>query len=126
MRCISRLANVVVAIFALAVIVADTTPLKAATAPAIHKVGAVTRHASNFVGQVVFLSGYLLAREQGYILFSDEPKGKISQYDLPVVGAGIDQMIPMKKYVIEGRFVDGDLVTSNANKYHLELIGLQP
>ena len=85
------------------------------------KVGAVTRHAERFVGQHVLLSGYLLARDAGYILFSDEPRGKISRYDLPVAGAGIDQMMPTKRYLIEGEFLDRGLAASNGNRYQLEL-----
>jgi hypothetical protein len=93
----------------------------AASAPVVHKVGAVTRHASTFVGQDVALSGYLLAREDGYILFSDEPGGRISRYDLPVTGDGIDQVAPRTRYLIEGSFLDHGLKASNGNPDHLEL-----
>lgn len=89
--------------------------------PAPLKVGAVTRHADGFVGQHVRLIGYLLAREPGYILVSDEARGRITRYDLPVTGAGIDGMLPLKKYVIEGEFLDHGLTASNGNAYHLEL-----
>jgi hypothetical protein len=90
----------------------DPTPLK---------VGAVTRHPERFVGQHVLLSGYLLAREAGYILFSDEPRGRISSYDLPVVGPSVDRMVPTKRYMIEGEFRDHGLTASNGSHYHLEL-----
>ncbi len=89
--------------------------------PAPLKVGAVTRHADGFVGQHVVLRGYLLAREPGYILFSDEARGRISRYDLPVTGAGIERMAPMRKYVIEGEFLDHGLAAGNGSPYHLEL-----
>jgi hypothetical protein len=93
----------------------------AADRAAVHKIGAVTRHARQYVGQKVTLTGYLLARETGYVLFSDEPTGKISAHDLPVSGVGLDQLQPMMKYVIEGTFLDHGLQANNGNLYHLEL-----
>ena len=93
----------------------------AAAAPVVHKVGAVTRHASTFIGQDLVLSGYFLAREDGYILFSDEAGGRISRYDLPVTGVGIDQIAPRTRYLIEGKFLDQGLTASNGNPDHLEL-----
>ena len=84
-----------------------------ASSPAPLKVGAVTRHAAGFLGRHVLLGGYLLARETGYILFSDEPSGRISPYDLPVLGPGIDRMLPMKKILIEGTFLHRDVAASN-------------
>jgi hypothetical protein len=93
----------------------------AAAAPTVHKVGAVTRHAPAFIGQDVVMRGYLLARENGYILFSDEPGGRIGRYDLPVSGAGIDQIVPRNRYVIEGKFLDHGLKALNGNPDHLEL-----
>jgi hypothetical protein len=92
-----------------------------AAAGPIHKVGAVTRHAAKFIGQTVVLEGYVLATEGGYILFSDEPTGKISVHDLPVTGAGADALQPLKKYLIEGTFLDHGLTASNGSIYHLEL-----
>ncbi len=93
----------------------------AASAPVVHKVGAVTRHAAKFIGQDVVMRGYLLARADGYILFSDEPGGRIGRYDLPVTGAGIDAIVAHKRYVIEGMFLDHGLTASNGNPDHLEL-----
>ncbi len=93
----------------------------AASAPTVHKVGAVTRHAAKFIGQDVTMRGYLLARESGYILFSDEPGGRIGRYDLPVAGNGIDAIVPGKRYIIEGRFLDHGLKALNGNPDHLEL-----
>ena len=92
-----------------------------AASPVIHKVGAVTRHAAHYLNQDVMLRGYLLARGNGYVLFSDEPGGKISRYDLPVVGPGVDQMKPMQRYVVEGTFLDHGLSASNGSPVHLEL-----
>ncbi len=85
------------------------------------RVGAVTRHAERFVGQHILLRGYLLARSTGYILFSDEARGRISRYDLPVAGAGIDQMTPAKSYLIEGEFLRRGVAASNGSKYELDL-----
>ncbi len=93
----------------------------AGAAPVVHKVGAVTRHAAKFIGQDVAMRGYLLARKNGYILFSDEPGGRIGRYDLPVSGAGIDAIVPGKRFVIEGTFLDHGLKASNGNPDHLEL-----
>jgi hypothetical protein len=93
----------------------------AGAAPLVHKVGAVTRHAAKFIGQDVTMRGYLLARESGYILFSDEPGGRIGRYDLPVTGAGIEGIVPGKRFVIEGTFLDHGLTASNGNPDHLEL-----
>ena len=111
--------NLLPPILGAAVLVALTYP--AVSAPAIHKVGAITRHAAKFVGQDVAMRGYMLARADGYILFSDEPGGRIGRYDLPVSGGGIDQIQPGKRYVIEGRFLDHGLKASNGNPDHLEL-----
>ena len=90
----------------------------------VRKVGAVTWHARQYVGQHVTLTGYLLALETGYVLFSDEPTGKISAHDLPVTGVGLDLLQPMRKYLIEGTFLDHGLEASNGNRYHLELTGV--
>ena len=102
-------------------IVAVAAVHPAASAPVVHKVGAVTRHAAKFIGQDVTMRGYLLARRNGYILFSDEPGGRIGRYDLPVSGTGIDQIVAHKRYVIEGTFLDHGLKASNGNPDHLEL-----
>ena len=93
----------------------------AANVATARKVGAVTWHASQYVGQTVKLVGYLVAREPGYVLFSDEPTGKISTHDLPVSGVGVDTFQPMRKYIIEGILLDHGLQARNGNHYHLEL-----
>jgi hypothetical protein len=87
----------------------------------VYKVGQVTWHAQRFIDQEVVLSGYLLTREKGYVIVSDEPSGRISAHDLPVIGPGLDQMQPMKRYLMEGKFLDHGLLASNGNRYHLEL-----
>ncbi len=87
----------------------------------LHMIGQVTRHAQNFASQQVRVQGYLLKKEKGYIIFSDEAGGIISSYDLPVIGQGIDLVEFKKKYILEGRFVKDGLVSSNNNLYHLEL-----
>jgi len=93
----------------------------AANVPIAHKIGSVTWHAARFVNQDLALSGYLLLRADGYVLFSDEPSGAISAHDLPVTGHGIDTVVPNVRYIISGHFVHGGLVASNGNPYHLEL-----
>ena len=93
----------------------------AASAPMVHSVGAITRHAAKYIGRDVAMHGYLLARRHGYILFSDEPGGRIGRYDLPVTGTGIDGIVPHKRYIIEGTFLDHGLRASNHNPDHLAL-----
>ena len=92
--------------------------------PTVHTVGEVTRHAQSFVGQTVFIRGYLLQRENGYVIFSDEATGSISSFDLPVTGQGIDLMQPNQAYLVEGTFLNQGLTASNGNLYHLELSSL--
>jgi hypothetical protein len=94
---------------------------KPSTAAQSRTVGSVTRHAAQFAGQSVFLKGYLLKKEPGYILFSDEATGSVSGYDLPITGAGIDLIQPNQAYLVQGTFLAGGLTASNGNKYHLEL-----
>ena len=103
------------------VAVASAGAAIAASPPTVHKIGAVTWHAAKFVNQDLVLSGYLLLRADGYVLFSDEPGGRVSQHDLPVTGAGIELVQPKIRYAIRGHFVHGGLVASNGNPYHLEL-----
>ncbi len=98
----------------------------AAAGPAhamVHKVGAVTWHAARYAGRSVDIAGYVLVMQQGYVLFSDEPTGKVSAHDLPVTGADIGALRLHKKYRLRGTFMRGGLKASNGNPYHLELAG---
>ena len=94
---------------------------EATVPPIVHKVGAVTWHAKTYAAQIVSVRGYVLALQDGYLLFSDEPTGAISAHDLPVEGPGTGTMVLKGKYVLVGRFVAGGLKASNGNPYHLEL-----
>ncbi len=87
----------------------------------MYKVGQVTWHAKRFVDREIVVSGYLLKRENGYVIVSDEDRGAISAHDLPVSGPGIDQMQSATKYVMKGKFLDRGLSASNGSPYHLEL-----
>ena len=87
----------------------------------LRKIGAVTWHPLKFVGKEVTLSGYMLSREKDYVIFSDEPTGRISSHDLPVSGPGTEALQSHKKYKIQGKFLDSGLVATNGNTYHLEL-----
>jgi hypothetical protein len=89
--------------------------------PPIHTVGEVTRHAAQFVGQSVLIRGYLLKKESGYIIFSDESTGSISSFDLPITGQGIDLIQPKQSYLVRGIFLDHGLKASNGSPNHLEL-----
>ncbi len=95
-------------------------PSPTATLP-LHTIGQVTRHANRFAGQNVKVAGYLIKKEAGYLIFSDETVGAISSFDLPVIGAGIDIVKSGQKYTLEGAFIYGGLKSSNKNLYHLEL-----
>lgn len=87
----------------------------------LHTIGQVTRHARGFIGEHVRLQGYLLKREKGYLLFSDEAGGPIGRYDLPVTGSGLEAVILKQKYILEGTFLDHVPVASNGNPDHVEL-----
>jgi hypothetical protein len=87
----------------------------------VHKVGKVTWHPLGYVGKTIALRGYLLQRDDGYILFSDEPGGKVSVHDLPVTGTGIETLKDHQLYLLHGRFVMGGLAAANGSPYHLEL-----
>ncbi len=86
-----------------------------------YTVGEVTRNPLPFVGQTVLIRGFLLKRENGYVIVSDESSGPVSNYDLPVTGQGIDIIQPNQAYLIEGTFLGQGLTASNGNTYHLDL-----
>jgi hypothetical protein len=88
----------------------------------LHTVGQITRHTAGFINQQVRIQGYLLKKEADYIIFSDESGGAISQYDLPVVGSGIEIIQPNRKYELRGIFLDHGLNASNGSPNHLELL----
>ncbi len=92
-----------------------------ALAQPIHTVGNVTWHPASYAGKTVAMKGYLLRRETGYVIFSDEPRGKLSAHDLPVTGPDIAGLKADQKYLLTGRFVKGGLAAMNHNPYHLVL-----
>jgi len=92
-----------------------------AGSPTVHKIGAVTWHATRFANQDLVLTGYMLERDSGYVLFSDEPNGAISAHDLPVTGVGLDLLQSKVKYILRGHFARGLHPASNGNVYSLEL-----
>jgi hypothetical protein len=81
----------------------------------------VTRHASHYLDRQVTVAGYELAAEEGYVLVSDEPGGRIGHYDLPVTGPGIGSLEPHKRYVFTGRLRAHGLTAVNGDPVHLEL-----
>lgn len=95
--------------------------LPATAATVIHKIGKVTWHAEKYAGQTLEMTGFLLKRGDGYVLFSDEAGGKISAHDLPVTGPGLRNLKMGVRYYLHGRFVKGGLAASNGNPYHLVL-----
>lgn len=96
------------------------TAIKSAGLP-LYRVGQITRHAKNFLGQHLRLEGYLLQKEVGYVIFSDEAKGPVGFYDLPVVGVQTATIQPGTKYILEGVFSQSRLLTINHNPYSLKL-----
>ena len=100
-------------------IIKRAQPINNSTAAAT--IGSVTRHSNNFLNQLVKLQGYLLKKEDGYAIFSDEALGTISSFDLPLTGAGIDSVQYGQKYILQGKFVSGGLQSSNNSPNHLEL-----
>ncbi len=96
----------------------SSSPVPTSTA---YTVGAITRHAQQFVSQTLLIRGYLLKKETGYVIFSDEPTGTISSFDLPITGPGIDLMQSNQAYLISGTFLSNGLSSMNGSVYHLEL-----
>ncbi len=97
-------------------------PLLKPLAP--HTIGQITWHAKDFLNQTVKIQGYLLKKETGYVIFSDEAAGPITSHDLPVVGSGTGKLQFKQKYILEGKFVAGGLQASNNNPNHLELLNM--
>ena len=107
-----------------AVVANINTVSKKTIIPAPIRVGAVTWHTKNFVNKEVKIVGFVLKKEKGYILFSDEATGPVTVGDMPVVGSGVDNMVLKGKYILQGVFLYNGLTASNGNQYHLELTQL--
>ncbi len=114
-----RLTSAFIAIVAVASAFGDAHA--SAEAAVVHKVGEVTWHAQTFVDKDVTIVGFVLAREKGYVFVSDERTGRVSVHDLPVTGAGIDQLRPAVKYTLQGKLLSHGLKAKNGSPYHLEL-----
>lgn len=87
-------------------------------------IGSVSRHPQNYVGQTVTVSGYVLEQQNGYAIFSDESSGSIGQYDLPVTGTSVANLVKNQKYILQGVLKSQGLSAINKNPYHLELTSL--
>ncbi|MBI2719421.1 MAG: hypothetical protein HY245_14195 [Rhizobiales bacterium] len=105
-----------IAVLLLAALLAD-----GASAAQPLRIGKVTWHAAKFVGKRLTLTGFLLARRDGYVYVSDEATGKIGPHDLAVTGPGLDGTEPARRYVMVGDFLESGLAPDNGSKYHLEL-----
>lgn len=99
----------------------DIIAADAVVGQTVQSIGQVTRHAADYLGKAVAVAGYLLKKESGYIIISDEAFGAISQYDLPTVGPGIDSVAAGTKYIFRGTFLGSGLSASNGSPNHLEL-----
>jgi outer membrane protein assembly factor BamB len=93
-----------------------------AVQPDTYTVGAMSRHPTSFQNLVVKIKGYLLKKDAGSLIISDEPDGAIGRYDLPVVASGLDAVVAGKPFLFTGRIVEGGLEASNGNPFHFELI----
>jgi hypothetical protein len=106
---------------------ATSTPIEATTTTATIKevptIGYVTRHhAAELVNTIIKMSGYMLKREKGYIIISDEKVDIPNPHDLPVTGNGVDLVKSLKKYTFTGKLVYQQLNASNQDPYSLQLI----
>lgn len=99
----------------------QTSPTPTTTTPTTLKIGQVTWHPDDFINQNIHAEGYLLTKESGYAVFSDESSGSVTPHDLAVTGPGLDTLKFKQKYVLEGKFVFGGLESINKSPYHLEL-----
>lgn len=103
---------------------AQNAPSQAQSSLPTLTVGAVSRHASTYLNQEVKIQGYVLSKQQGYVIFSDEPTGAIGYYDLPVAGLGVGDMLSGTKYLLDGTLVPSTLGAINKNPYELQLLSL--
>ncbi len=88
----------------------------------VSTVGHVSRHAQNFVGQLVRIQGFVLQKEPGYVIISDEASGSLGFYDLPVTGLDTSKLQLKGEYIFYGTLVYQGLTAINKNPYHLELL----
>lgn len=92
---------------------------------AIQTVSEVTHHTKKYENQTVRVEGYVLKIEKDYAIFSDEPSGLISTFDLPVTGEGTEALEEQVKYQIEGKLIFGGLKSSNKSEYHVEVTRIE-
>ncbi len=71
----------------------------------VYTVGELTWRAKQYLNQSVRVRGYLLKKEVGYNIFSDEKSGSMTAHDLSVTGAGISTMQLEHAYTLGGVFV---------------------
>ncbi len=96
----------------------STTPAESSTP---YTVGTVTRNPAPYVGTSLTIQGYLLQKDTGYDIFSDEPTGPVGPYDLPVTGPLLDSLRSGVLYTLNGTFLDQGLIASNGNPDHFEV-----
>jgi hypothetical protein len=98
----------------------DLAPSPSA-APAPISVGYLMKHRQSLVGVETAIEGYMIKKDTGYIIFSDEKIDTPNPNDLPVNGSGEERIMPRQKYILTGRLVYKGLAASNGNPYHFEL-----
>ncbi|MDE2031166.1 MAG: hypothetical protein KGI58_02840, partial [Patescibacteria group bacterium] len=83
---------------------ADETPIPPSSISFdnVLKIGQVSRHTDNYVNKSVTLTGYVISKENGYAIFSDESNGSVGYYDLPVSGPGVGNFALKQKYTFQG------------------------
>ncbi|MHB8660804.1 MAG: hypothetical protein ACYC75_02615 [Minisyncoccota bacterium] len=101
-------------------IIEGTSSAAVVASSVVHTVGEITRHATQYVGQMLTIQGYVLQKNAGYVLLSDEPTGPVGPYDLPSTGSLLDTLSPGVSYTFSGAFLGQGLTASNGNPDHFE------
>ncbi len=100
-------------------IIAGTTPSSTTAGnPAVYAVGAVTRNPAPYIGATLAIRGYLLEKDTGYDIISDEPTGTVGPYDLPVTGPLLASLHSGILYTLQGTFLGQGLTARNGNPDH--------
>ena len=105
-------------------IIAGTTPSTTAENPMAYAVGTITRNPAPYIGTLLAIRGYLLQKDAGYDIISDEPTGSIGPYDLPVTGQPIASLDPGILYTLHGTFLDQGLTADNGNPDHFAVTSI--
>ncbi len=98
-----------------------TSTSSTAKLPPIHTVGEITWHAKGYLGTDVRIRGYLLGKEGGDGILSDEKTGSITPHDLLVTGPGVANMQLGQKFILEGLLIANTRLSIGRTLYILEV-----